>query len=309
MQSHNVEEDTRAVYEAMKGFGTDESALISVLMQRPKDHIQAVRSKFQELYGKDLVARIKSECGGAAERALQSVVYSEDEACAVFLNEGMAGRGTDEDVIVDCICTKTPLQIRKLEKVYNEMMTIHMRTRIKLETSSDLQAVFDACMSDTRPENGINEAEMQADMDAFYAATEGKLGTDEARLSTIIATRSVEHCHMLNKRYSERSPKGRTAVEVIVSETSGAHQHALMACFSPPGEWFAYRIADALKGIGTDEEPLLRSVFLASQHQLHEAEDVLEKKHNINLIKRVQLETSGVLDKLLVTYLRYVMTQ
>merc|ERR1711916_303328 len=194
----------------------------------------------------------------------------------------------------------TPLAIRKTEEVYNEMFTIHMRTRVKLETSSDLQAVIEACMSNTRPESGIMQDQMEADMEKFYAATEGKLGTDENALATIITSRSREHCEMLNKRYSERSPKGRTCWEVIERETSGDHQHALLVNFAAPGEWFAYRIHEALKGLGTDEEPLLRTVFLATQEELRLAEEMMERRYNENLVKRISMEVSGILDDLLV---------
>lgn len=288
---------------------TNEKALVQVLMQRPKAHLQQVRAAWKAAYKSDLESVIKKECGGAAQEAFLAALQTEEETIAVFLQRGMAGKGTDEEVIIDCICPNTPLQIRRIEEAYNKLFTIHMRSRIKLETSSDLQDVFDACMNNTRPEQGIQESDMQADLETFFKATEGKLGTDESSLAKLIATRSKEHLVAMNARYSKRSPKGRNCIEVIQSETSGPHMLALMASFMSAAEWYAYRIHESLKGVGTKEEPLLRAIFVAPQHELRLAQAVLQEKYKEDLVSRISLEVSGILDDLLVTYCKFTLTQ
>ncbi len=76
-------------------------------------------------------------------------------------------------------------------------------------------------MSPVRPEAGVDAQKMVDDMEVFYQATEGKVGTDEKAICRLIATRSRDHLLALNEAYKARSPKHLSAVQVIIKETSG----------------------------------------------------------------------------------------
>lgn len=87
-------------------------------------------------------------------------------------------------------------------------------------------------MNPLRPEVGVDAGKMVDDLEVFYQATEGKVGTDEAAICRLIATRSRDHLLALNEAYKGRSPKHLNAVQVIIKETSGnlgmavPHRHA-----------------------------------------------------------------------------------
>ncbi|XP_059480513.1 annexin B9-like isoform X4 [Neocloeon triangulifer] len=57
------EADAAALRKAMKGFGTDEKAIIAVLANRSNQQRQLIANKFISLYEKDLVEELKSELG------------------------------------------------------------------------------------------------------------------------------------------------------------------------------------------------------------------------------------------------------
>lgn len=51
-ENFNDEEDAKILREAMKGFGTDEDAIIEVLTKRSNQQRRQIASRFKTMYGK-----------------------------------------------------------------------------------------------------------------------------------------------------------------------------------------------------------------------------------------------------------------
>jgi hypothetical protein len=59
-----IEQDVMTLHKAMKGFGTDEKALISVLGRRTDVQMQQIAACFKASYAKDLYVQLEKETGG-----------------------------------------------------------------------------------------------------------------------------------------------------------------------------------------------------------------------------------------------------
>ncbi len=68
--------DVEALYKAMKGLGTDDSTLIAILTGRKRKHLQAIKSVFEQKYGKTLEHWIKGETSGSYEELLLAISIS-----------------------------------------------------------------------------------------------------------------------------------------------------------------------------------------------------------------------------------------
>ena len=62
--------DAEAMRNAMKGFGTDEEALIKIVANRTNAQRQKIKDEYKTAYGRDLISDLKDELRGKLEDAM-----------------------------------------------------------------------------------------------------------------------------------------------------------------------------------------------------------------------------------------------
>lgn len=116
----NAEEDGKALRAAMKGFGTDEQAIIDILTARSNAQRQEIAFWFKNSLGRDLIDDLKSELGGKFEDVIVALMVKPDEYLCKQLHKAMAGMGTDERTLIEILCTKTNEEISRLIGTYED---------------------------------------------------------------------------------------------------------------------------------------------------------------------------------------------
>jgi len=59
---------------AMKGWGTDDTALIRIIVSRCEIDLGNIKQEYEILYGKTLLSAVQSECGGDYQQALLTLI-------------------------------------------------------------------------------------------------------------------------------------------------------------------------------------------------------------------------------------------
>lgn len=104
----------------MKGFGTDEDKIIEVLSARVNFQRQAIINAFQEKFGRDLIKDLKSELSGKLEDVIIGLMMKPEQFICKQLNKAMVGVGTDEDTLIEILCSRTGEEMRIICRTYDE---------------------------------------------------------------------------------------------------------------------------------------------------------------------------------------------
>lgn len=120
----NAEEDGKKLRAAMKGFGTDEKAIIDILTSRSNAQRQEIGVWFKNSLGRDLIDDLKSELGGKFEDVILGLMTPSEQYLCKQLHKAMAGMGTDESTLIEILCSKTNEEIFNLIRVYEDCKDI-----------------------------------------------------------------------------------------------------------------------------------------------------------------------------------------
>ncbi|KAA0202160.1 hypothetical protein HAZT_HAZT002192 [Hyalella azteca] len=264
--------DASMLRKAMKGLGTDEASIINILANRPNDQRQKISSAFKHAYGKDLVKELKSELSGKFERVVLAMMLPTTELLADHLHEAMKGVGTNEDTLVEILCTRNNSEIIELKSVYERKHGKPLQKSIESETSGHFSRLLVSMTTGARDEANTNLQLAPQLAQQLYTA--GKVGTDEAEFNRILSyysyplLRAVFDEYKKIKAFCSVTSQGKSLIDAIKSEFSGDIQNGLIAVVSSienRPQFFAKCLHDAMKG---KDDALIRLIVTRAEIDL-----------------------------------------
>jgi len=189
------------------------------------------------------------------------------EYAARELRKAMKGIGTDEEALIEIICTKSNEQLEEIKETYSDVFGRDLESDIESDTRGDFKRLLVAVLMAQREESDeVDEEAAQADAQELYEAGEDRWGTDESAFTLIFARRSLLQLRAIIAAYEEISGNSlESAVESECSRDLRKGYKAIVRLASHPAYYYARTIQKALKGVGTDEETMIRHIVNTSE--------------------------------------------
>ncbi|MBN3284240.1 ANX11 protein, partial [Polyodon spathula] len=259
--------DVEVLRKAMKGFGTDEQAIIELLGNRSNKQRVPMVITYKTAYGKDLIKDLKSELSGNFEKTVLAMLKTPIMFDVYELKDAIKGAGTDEECLIEILSSRSNAEIQEINRAYKTEFKKSLEDAIKSDTSGHFERLLVSLCQGNRDESqNVDITLAKQDAQALYAAGENKVGTDESKFNAILCTRSKAHLRAVFHEYQQMC--GRDIEKSICREMSGNLERGMVAivkCVKNTPAFFAERLYKSMKGLGTDDKTLIRIMVSRSE--------------------------------------------
>ncbi|KAL7297824.1 hypothetical protein TKK_0008857 [Trichogramma kaykai] len=287
--------DAEVLRKAMKGFGTDEKSIIQVLANRTNLQRQQIAEQFKTLYGKDLIKDLKSETSGNFEKLLVAMMTPLPQYFAKELHEAMSGIGTEENVLIEILCTMSNHEIRIIKQAYESMFGKSLEDDLSADTSGNFERLMISLCCANRDETfEVDAAAATEDARQLLQAGELRFGTDESVFNAVLAQRNIAQLRAIFEQYQYMT--GHDIEQAIENEFSGDIKKGLLAivkCVKNRAGFFAEQLYKSMKGMGTQDRRLIRLVVTRSEIDMGEIKEAFLQQYGQSLESFISDDCSG----------------
>ena len=288
----------------MKGFGTDEAALIGVLRTLDPLQMAAVRSTYSSHIRRDLYKDVKSETGGYLRQGMLAVLEGPLNYDAQCVHEAIDGLGTKEWLLNDVLLGRSNADISAIRHAYQQLYRRSIEKDVEGDLSFKTSTLFADVLRATRHEESapIDPRTIESEVKTLHDAMNGRVINNIQEVCGILARSSDNEIRAINQAYTARY---NTPLEkAITKEFSGHMKDALLHMLrgaTDPAMRDAELLEDCMKGMGTKDEKLVTRVVRVHWNRQHldQVKRAYHHKYQKSLLDRVRGETSGDYQKLM----------
>merc|ERR1712226_1597069 len=208
--------------------------------------------------------------------------------------EAVEGAGTDEKAIIDILCTRDNGEIELIKRLYEKRFGKELVKDMRGDSSGNFKMILTSLCSGERDERGDDLGEEKA--------------TEIAQMlfDKVLCRRGFHQLREIFEAYKQFHEEG--IVDTIKGEFSGVAESAYKAIAITALEgreaYYAEKLYSAIKGLGTDEDRILRLMVSRSRQDLITVAEKFQEKHEQTLEDFITDDISGDFRNALLTLLR-----
>ncbi|XP_061592166.1 annexin A2-B-like [Cololabis saira] len=296
--------DAARIETAIKTKGVDEQTIIDILTRRSAEQRRDIAFEYERLAKKDLNTALKGALSGSLEALMLGLMKGTTQYDASELKASMKGLGTDEETLIELVCSRNNEELTEIKRVYKELFKKDLEKDIAGDTSGDFLKLLLALVQTKRdePSNVVDYEKIDDDARSLYEAGVKRKGTDVATWIAIMSQRSVPHLQKVFERYKSYSPYD--IKESIRKEVKGDLERSfltLVECFENKQLYFANRLSEAMKSKGAKEKVVTRIMVSRCEVDLVKIRTEFKRQHKRSLYQTIAEHTKGDYQKALLS--------
>ncbi|KAG7245343.1 hypothetical protein INR49_010793 [Caranx melampygus] len=294
--------DAARIETAIKSKGVDEQTIIDVLTKRTYSQRRDIAFAYERRAKKDMISALKGALSGSLETVILGLMKSTAQYDASEIRGSIKGLGTDEETLIEILCSRSNDELVEIKKVYKELFKKDLDKDVAGDTSGNFAKLLLALVQTKRadPSSIVDYEKIDQDARALYDAGVGIKGTDVATWISIMSERSVPHLQKVFQRYKSYSPYDMQ--ESIQKEVKGDLQRSflvLVQCFENKQLYFANRLHEAMKSKGAKEKIVTRIIVSRCEVDLKKVCSEYKTNFGQSLQKTILEHTKGDYQKVL----------
>ncbi|TRY94612.1 hypothetical protein DNTS_015814 [Danionella cerebrum] len=290
------DKDAARIETAIKTKGVDEQTIIDIITKRTYGQRREIAFAYERRAKKDMISALKSALSGSLETVILGLMKSTAQFDASEIKASIKGLGTDEESLIEMLCSRSNEEITEIKKVYKELFKKDLEKDVAGDTSGDFAKLLLALVEAKRdgPSSVVDNQKIDDDARALYDAGVKRKGTDVKCWISIMSERSVPHLQKVFQRYKSYSPYDMQ--ESIRKEVKGDLELSfltLVQCFENKQLYFASRLQDAMKSKGAKEKVLTRIMVSRCEVDLKKIREEFKKHFGKSLHQTIAEHTKG----------------
>uniref|UniRef100_A0A3B1JTQ3 Annexin n=1 Tax=Astyanax mexicanus TaxID=7994 RepID=A0A3B1JTQ3_ASTMX len=212
--------DARRIYAALDNKTVDVRTLIWILTNRTNAQRQNIAVAYHNLAQKDLNAVLKKALSGAVQELLLALLMTPAQFDSHRLRHSMEGLGTDEEALLEVLCTRSPEQLRDITIEYKQAYGRYLEKDLISETSKDFTKLVLAILKKEEL-NTTGEIDYQViaqDVKSLKDAIIAKK-SDPTPWIQVLTSRNADHLNRVFSRLEDMN--GEPVDKTVQSNFSG----------------------------------------------------------------------------------------
>ncbi|KAL1786323.1 annexin A2 [Sigmodon hispidus] len=233
---------------------------VNILTNRSNAQRQDIAFAYQRRTKKELPSALKSALSGHLESVILGLLKTPAQYDASELKASMKGLGTDEDSLIEIMCSRTNQELQEINRMYREMYKTELEKDIISDTSGDFRKLMVTLAKGRRAEDGSKVFE----------------------------------------RYKSYSPYDllESIKKEVKGDLENAFLNLVQYIQNKP-LYFADRLYDSMKGKGTRNKVLIRIMVSRSEVDMLKIRSEFKRKYGKSLYYYIQQDMKGDYQKAL----------
>jgi len=301
-----VTRDIEAIRKAMKGFGTDEKALIAVMAKKDPIQMETIRTQYDQRLIRNLVTDLEKETSGYFEKGLVEIARGPLVSDCYNLMEAMKGMGTKEVVLDDILIGRSNADMNAIKEKYKQLFHRTLEADLRSDLSAATEQMYMMVIAARRNEDShpVIPQEVETAVTELQTGMGGFASKNAPLVCQTLTSKNDAQIKAIAQIYQQRYHK--TLDAEIKSAFSGHMEDALRLLIARAmnrAEAEAVRLEESMAGMGTKDNLLVQRVvrchwdpqFMNAVN--NEYKRVIKRG---DLYKRIEGETRGDYERLMV---------